>query len=198
MCPPAKVNGVWPFNDPRLRTSFVVGQTPGATQRCLNPGCSERIGNSRRTGGRGRLQTSTAVCRIPCLILCLAYGPAMTPHEVGGLRCRCRPPAPPVALCVAWGDGVAGAAGGGGIVRRGPAGGLMAGGAGARRPTRIAGSSAANGPLIARYAAPTRRPGEWEVPVALQRVGARFLRRPPVGDRRSVRPLDGQRCTISP
>ena len=28
----------------------VVGQTPGATQRCLNPGCSERIGNSRRTG----------------------------------------------------------------------------------------------------------------------------------------------------
>ena len=26
------------------------GQTPGATQRCLNPGFSERIGNSRRTG----------------------------------------------------------------------------------------------------------------------------------------------------
>ena len=26
------------------------GQTPGATQRCLKPGCSERIGNSRRTG----------------------------------------------------------------------------------------------------------------------------------------------------
>ena len=25
------------------------GQTPGATQRCLNPGFSERIGNSRRT-----------------------------------------------------------------------------------------------------------------------------------------------------
>ena len=25
-------------------------QTSGATQRCLNPGCSERIGNSRRTG----------------------------------------------------------------------------------------------------------------------------------------------------
>ena len=24
-------------------------QAPGATQRCLNPGCSERIGNSRRT-----------------------------------------------------------------------------------------------------------------------------------------------------
>ena len=27
-----------------------VGQTSGATQRCLNPGVSERIGNSRRTG----------------------------------------------------------------------------------------------------------------------------------------------------
>ena len=30
------------------------GQTPGATQRCLNPGFSERIWNSRRTGGRDR------------------------------------------------------------------------------------------------------------------------------------------------
>ena len=35
---------------------------PGATQRCLNPGCSERIGNSRRTGAwrptRGRWRGS--------------------------------------------------------------------------------------------------------------------------------------------
>ena len=31
------------------------GQTPGATQRCLNPGFSERIGNSRRTGRSSRL-----------------------------------------------------------------------------------------------------------------------------------------------
>ena len=31
-------------------------------------------------------------------------------REGGGLRRRCRPPAPPVALCVAGGDGVAGAA----------------------------------------------------------------------------------------
>ena len=46
-----------------------------------------------------------------------------------GLRRRCRPPAPPVALCVAVGDGVAGAGRGGGIARRGPAVGLMAGGA---------------------------------------------------------------------
>ena len=29
-----------------------VGQTSGATQRCLNPGFSERIGNSRRTRAR--------------------------------------------------------------------------------------------------------------------------------------------------
>src|ERR1700736_4571708 len=28
-----------------------VGQTSGATQRCANPGFSERIGNSRRTSG---------------------------------------------------------------------------------------------------------------------------------------------------
>src|SRR5262245_50676531 len=28
-----------------------VGQTSGAVQRCLNRGFSERIGNSRRTGG---------------------------------------------------------------------------------------------------------------------------------------------------
>ena len=56
-----------------------------------------------------------------------------------GLRRRCRPPAPPVALCVACGDGVAGAGRGGGIARRGPAVGLMTGGAGAQRPTLIAG-----------------------------------------------------------
>ena len=31
-------------------TTPSVGQTSGATQRCLNPGFSERIGNSRRTG----------------------------------------------------------------------------------------------------------------------------------------------------
>ena len=31
-----------------------VGQTSGATQRGLNPGFSERIGNSRRTGGWSR------------------------------------------------------------------------------------------------------------------------------------------------
>ena len=35
----------------RVAMPFRVGQTSGATQRCLNPGFSERIGNSRRTGG---------------------------------------------------------------------------------------------------------------------------------------------------
>ena len=39
----------------RVAAYLVVGgQTPGATQRCLNPGFSERIGNSRRTGPAGR------------------------------------------------------------------------------------------------------------------------------------------------
>ena len=37
----------------RVAAYLVVGgQTPGATQRCLNPGFSERIGNSRRTGAK--------------------------------------------------------------------------------------------------------------------------------------------------
>ena len=66
-----------------------------------------------------------------------------------GLWRRCRPPAPPVALCVAVGGGVAGFGRGGGFARRGPAGGLMAGGAGARRPTRIAGSWPSKSPLRA-------------------------------------------------
>ena len=39
----AKVNGVWPFNDAWLRTSLEEARRQ-ATQRCLKPGCSERIG----------------------------------------------------------------------------------------------------------------------------------------------------------
>ena len=48
----------------KLRPDGVVldfglrGQTPGATQRCLNLGFSERIGNSRRTGGVARRSAS--------------------------------------------------------------------------------------------------------------------------------------------
>ena len=39
----------------RVAAYLVVGgQTPGATQRCLNPGFSDRIGHSRRTGSRCR------------------------------------------------------------------------------------------------------------------------------------------------
>ena len=34
----------------RVAMLFRVDQTSDATQRCLNPGFSERIGNSRRTG----------------------------------------------------------------------------------------------------------------------------------------------------
>ena len=38
----------------RVAAYLVVGgQTPGATQRCLKPGCSESIENSRRTGSYG-------------------------------------------------------------------------------------------------------------------------------------------------
>ena len=37
-----------------------VGQTSGATQRDLKPGCSERIGNSRRTGSSNSTAPTTA------------------------------------------------------------------------------------------------------------------------------------------
>ena len=66
-------------------------------------------------------------------------GPLIAPYEVVGLRPRCQPPAPPVAICVALGGAVAGSVEGGGIARRGPAVGLTSGGVGARRPTLIAG-----------------------------------------------------------
>ena len=49
--------------DAWLRTSVVVGQTPGATQRCLDPGFSERIGNSRRTPSRGGGHGATPTVR---------------------------------------------------------------------------------------------------------------------------------------
>ena len=39
---------------PDCRRAGSVGQTSGATQRCLNPGFSKRIGNSRRTSGTSR------------------------------------------------------------------------------------------------------------------------------------------------
>ena len=55
----------------RVAAYLVVGgQTPGATQRCLKPGCSESIGNSRRTGvgeekARGRQPARRAAAPQP-------------------------------------------------------------------------------------------------------------------------------------
>ena len=40
-------------------------QTSGATQRCLNPGFSERIGNSRRTGVKYVKRNALAGRRFP-------------------------------------------------------------------------------------------------------------------------------------
>ena len=61
----------------KLRPDGVVldfglrGQTPGATQRCLNLGFSERIGNSRRTG---RTYSPARVCpRRTCRTPCSEY-----------------------------------------------------------------------------------------------------------------------------
>ena len=47
---------------PHVRVS--VGQTSGATQRCLNPRFGERIGNSRRTGFES-IDTSSPPKRCP-------------------------------------------------------------------------------------------------------------------------------------
>ena len=82
--PPAKVNGVWPFNDAWLRTSVVVGPTPGATQRCLNPGFSERIRNSRRTGYHRQGRVENAFFRYKSIIGdgLRARGPAGQGSEV--------------------------------------------------------------------------------------------------------------------
>ena len=57
-----------------------VGQTSGATQRDLKPGCSERIGNSRRTGG-------------PCRAEQCPFGlplPGLGPASSGGLTTNSR------------------------------------------------------------------------------------------------------------
>ena len=46
-------------------TTPSVGQTSGATQRCLNPGFSERIGNSRRTPATRTFdQEQSSKCRM--------------------------------------------------------------------------------------------------------------------------------------
>ena len=90
-------------------TTPSVGQTSGATQRCLNPGFSERIGNSRRTGlagtpeGDGRSRVAAACSashgtasdwepaavetRAEPISLCRkrSFATYRDPHSVGGL-----------------------------------------------------------------------------------------------------------------
>ena len=89
MWPPAKVDGVWPFNDAWLRTSlsearrhatlprswiqrenweFETHREPAAVETRAEPIslCRKRPFATHR---RGRRPASAAVCRIPCLIL---------------------------------------------------------------------------------------------------------------------------------
>ena len=120
----------------------------------------------RKSGEKTRNNTEQSgteswfVCRVALLPHCVqdrvrdASGPGKrwivpSPHAP---RRRRRTPAPLPATGATrgpvrgvWGRG-GGCGRGGGFARRGPAVGLMAG---ARRPTRIAGSSAAHGPLRA-------------------------------------------------
>ena len=106
------------------------------------PGLEGRSGEKTRNNTEQSGTENWFVCRVALLPHCVqdrvrdasGHGKRWIGHpthrgEDDGLRRRCRPPAPPVALCVAVGDGVAGAGRGGGIARRGPAVGLMAGGA---------------------------------------------------------------------
>ena len=67
---------------PTYKTKYRVANWPAYNLALVRRGdvtvwvSSEAIRMCRKrpfaTGGRGRLQTSPAVCRIPCLILCLA------------------------------------------------------------------------------------------------------------------------------
>ena len=52
-----------PHRQEVLHARDSVGQTSGATQRCLKPGCSERIGNSRRTGVNTPASTDSSFLR---------------------------------------------------------------------------------------------------------------------------------------
>ena len=127
------------------------------------PGLEGRLGEKIRNNTEQSGTKNWFVCRVALLPHCVqdrvrdASGPGKrwivpSPHAP---RRRRRTLAPMLATGATrgpvrgvWGRG-GGCGRGGGIARRGPAGGLMAGGAGARRPTRIAGSSAAHGPLRA-------------------------------------------------
>ena len=52
----------------------------GATQRCLNPGFSERIGNSRRTGDGGHPRPATDPASA---IRSTSLGRVVAPYEIG-------------------------------------------------------------------------------------------------------------------
>ena len=57
----ARGGGAGRVGPPATRRRLCVGQTSGATQRCLNLGFSERIGNSRRTGVRSSLAVRSSI-----------------------------------------------------------------------------------------------------------------------------------------
>ena len=116
------------------------------------PGLEGRSGEKTRNNTEQSGTKNWFVCRVALLPHCVqdrvrdasGHGKRWIVPSPHAPRRRRRTPAPmpatgatrgPVRGC--WGRG-GGCGRGGGIARRGPAGGLMAGGAGARRPTRIA------------------------------------------------------------
>ena len=124
------------------------------------PGLEGRSGEKTRNNTEQSGTENWFVCRVALLPHCVqdrvrdasGHGKRWIVPSPHAPRRRRRTPAPmpatgatrgPVRGC--WGRG-GGCGRGGGFARRGPAVGLMAG---ARRPTRIAGSSAAHGPLRA-------------------------------------------------
>ena len=67
-----------------------VGQTSGATQRCLNPGCSKRIGNSRRTGSIDELFVNLTMPFRQLLLEYVAYYHHERTHQGRGNRPLCQ------------------------------------------------------------------------------------------------------------
>ena len=132
------------------------------------PGLEGRSGEKTRNNTEQSGTKNWFVCRVALLPHCVqdrvrdasGHGKRWIVPSPHAPRRRRRTPAPLPATGATrgpvrgvWGRG-GGCGRGGGFARRGPAGGLMAG---ARRPTRIAGSSAAHGPLRALLE-PSKRP----------------------------------------
>ena len=61
------------FSNASRHSSETLPIRVSAVQDALHVAISMYRKRSFATGGRGRLPASAAVCRIPCLILCLAY-----------------------------------------------------------------------------------------------------------------------------